>query len=251
MSRYRDLQTEAGRSATGTFVVEGGFCVSKLAQSRLSIRSVVVQQGRHEDVLCQLPDDVSVFEVSASDIRELVGYDFHRGILAEGVRPPAALLKDVSFDAADPPLALAVFGVSLTENLGSMIRSATALGVHRLVIGPRTADPFSRRSIRVSMGTVFEQSVFYVNDTFAELTALATDHNIRVVATTLGPGAIALDQFRRDDRPILLVMGSEPDGVGRDVEAAATDRITIPMKLNTDSLNVSVAAAVFMYGLTK
>ncbi len=80
---------------------------------------------------------------------------------------------------------------------------------------------------------------------------LIRNKNVRVVAATLRADATPLSEFAFDDRPMLIVVGSEPDGLGCEIEASATDLVTIPMKLGTDSLNVSVAAAILMYEMTK
>ncbi|TWU48245.1 TrmH family RNA methyltransferase [Rubripirellula reticaptiva] len=263
LARYTDLQSERRsiKTADDTFIVEGGWCVQKLAQSNFRPRSVVVEEGRHEQVAAEFHDDVPLFVLSSDQIRQLVGFDFHRGILAEGIRPPTQSVTQLAVDPAwsdssRREISLAVFGVSLADNLGSMIRTATALGINRLVTGPRTADPFSRRSIRVSMGTVFSQSIYQSNHPIDEIPTMIRRSNVRVVATTLNPDATPLDQFvfgtiESDRRPMMLIVGSEPDGLGREIESVVTDLVTIPMHLDTDSLNVSVAAAIFMYEMTK
>ncbi|MGB7324956.1 MAG: RNA methyltransferase [Rubripirellula sp.] len=263
LNRYTDLQSERRSIKTedDTFVVEGGWCVQKLARSNFRTRSVVVEQGRHEQVAGEFHDDVPIFVLSPDQIRHLVGFDFHRGILAEGIRPPVQSIVQLAMDpswsdSARREISLAVFGVSLADNLGSMIRTATALGINRLVTGPRTADPFSRRSVRVSMGTVFGQSIYQSDRPVDEIPAMIRESNVRVVATTLNPDAMPLDQFasgqmESDRRPMMLIVGSEPDGLGQDIESVATDLVTIPMHLNTDSLNVSVAAAIFMYEMAR
>ncbi len=125
---YTDLRSERRsiRPDHDRFIVEGGWCVEKLSESDLTTRSVVVEAGRHEQIASQFGDDVPIYVMPRDQIRELVGFDFHRGILAEGVRPPVSNVE-VSFPKpATPNVSLAVVGVSLAENLGSMIRTATA-----------------------------------------------------------------------------------------------------------------------------
>jgi tRNA G18 (ribose-2'-O)-methylase SpoU len=260
LSSFADMRTRridpawAGDDAAAsydiddTFVVEGRWCVQQLAQSAHATTCVVVQDGRQDEVTSWFGDQVPIYVVSAARIRELVGFDFHRGMLACGKRPTFRGAGELVNDLiADGGVALCVLGVSQQDNLGSMIRTAMAMGIDRLAIGPKTADPLSRRAIRVSMGTVFGQTIYRLDDPPRDLAAMTS---VRTVVTTLSPDATPLGDFVVDDRPIVLVVGSEPDGVAGDVEAAATDRVTIPMKLGTDSLNVSVAAGIFMYALT-
>lgn len=261
LSRYADLQNEPTADQHGTFVVEGRWCVELLATCGQAVASVVVQAGRETEVAAWFDESVPVFVLSAAHIRRLVGYDFHRGILAVGVRPPRRTMDDLLGDwsgvgleyesnRASSNVALAVLGVSGRDNLGSMIRSATALGIDRLLIGPKTADPFSRRSVRVSMGTIFSQHVYQLADPQREFASLS-DVGVRTIVTTLSHDATPLGELAMDDRPTILVVGSEPDGVDRGVESIASDRVTIPMQLDTDSLNVAVAAAIFMYELVR
>ena len=145
---------------------------------------------------------------------------------------------------------LAAVGVNQRENLGSMLRTAAALGIEQVLIGPRTADPYSRRTVRVSMASVLKLKLYSLEQPVAELQRLQDTGGVRTVVTTLSPDATALDQFVADDRACILVMGNEADGIDPEIEEIATDRVTIPMRLGTDSLNVSVAAAIFIYELS-
>ena len=252
LSRYANLPGEAGDAAERpTFIVEGRWCVQSLAASGLPTESVVVQAGREQEVSAWFPDSVPIYVLSAAQIRTLVGFDFHRGILACGRRPPQRPIEELKFAPQDCPIALAVLGVSQRDNLGSMVRTATSLGIDRLILGPRTADLFSRRAIRVSMGAALSQAVYHLNDSQRELAAVAKAGGLRTVVTSLSPDATPLHDFVVDERPIILVVGSEPDGVDTDVQSIATDRVQIPMRLGMDSLNVSVAAAIFMYDLVR
>ncbi len=131
-----------------------------------------------------------------------------------------------------------------------MLRTSAALGIEKVLIGPLTADPYSRRTVRVSMGAVLKQRLYALKEPLAELSRLQSTGQVRTVVTTLSPEATPLDQFVTDDRAIILVMGGEAEGIDSAIEAMASDRVTIPMQLGTDSLNVSVAAAIFLYQLT-
>jgi tRNA G18 (ribose-2'-O)-methylase SpoU len=129
------------------------------------------------------------------------------------------------------------------------MRTAAAFGIEQLLIGPRTADPLGRRTIRVSMAAVLQQILFDLDRPLAQLSVLQRTRNIRTIATTLDPAATSLDEFVPDDRNCILILGNEARGIDQSIQQAATDRVTIPMQLGTDSLNVSIAAAIFMYAL--
>jgi tRNA G18 (ribose-2'-O)-methylase SpoU len=98
------------------------------------------------------------------------------------------------------------------------------------------------------MAAVLHQTLYSLDDPADQLKSLVDEQGYRTVVTTLGH-AVPLNQFAPDDRPMILVVGNEAEGVSAEVERAATDRVTIPMKLGTDSLNVAVATAIFLYQL--
>lgn len=248
---FRNLRgTSQTAFESETFVVEGRWCVQRLAESDHAIRSVLVEQGQEEIAASWVGVTTPIYRVPIDQMRSLVGYDFHRGMVACGERPPLVSAEQLQLGGDRPSLALAVIGVDLKENLGSMLRSAAALGVRDILIGPRTADPFSRRTVRVSMAAVFQQTIYALKDPVPQLMHLAAQQGYRTLVTTLRQ-ATPLDQFVNDDRPSILIVGGEANGVPADVETVATDRITIPMQLGTDSLNVAVATAIFLYELTR
>ena len=247
---YANLRSDIDReSDSDSFVVEGRWCVQRLIESRQTIRSIVVERGKEKEVAGWLTDATPLYSLPPEQIRQLVGFDFHRGVLASGRRPPLLSIDQLAFTKDLPAMALAVLGVTEKENLGSIIRTAAALGIENLLIGPKTADPYSRRVIRVSMATVFQQQLFALDGPETQLAELRRNRNIRTIVTTLDADATPLDELVRDDRDSILVVGNEAEGVDRSIQAIATDRVTIPMRPGTDSLNVSIAAAIVMYQL--
>ncbi|MDG2224169.1 MAG: RNA methyltransferase [Rubripirellula sp.] len=246
---YRQMRANpADLSNAGCFVVEGRWCVQRLAESQHEILSLLVERGREAVASHCVDEQTPIYSLPGDQVRDLVGFDFHRGMIACGARPTLQAFDRLRLGADQPNIALAVLGVDQTENLGSMMRSAAALGVRDVLIGPRTADPFARRTVRVSMAAVLHQQLYSLDDPAEQLQSLAKDKGYRTVVTTLG-NAVSLDQFVHDDRPLVLIVGNEADGVSAEIERIATDRVTIPMKLGTDSLNVAVATAIFLYQL--
>ena len=249
LAAYVDLRHAKAGQRRATFIAEGRLVVRRLIASRYAVASILVQRGNEAEFAAEVQGDVPIYSLSPSAIRDLLGFDFHRGVMACGVRQPAISMDDFVADAAGN-IILAALGISEAENLGSMLRSAAAFGVDQVLLGPRTIDPFARRTIRVSMATALKHHFYDLSDPAAQLEALARG-GVRTVATTLDQDATPLNRFRRDDRPTVLMLGNEAAGLDVSVQAAATDRVRIPMQLGTDSLNVAVAAAVFLYELTQ
>jgi tRNA G18 (ribose-2'-O)-methylase SpoU len=248
---YADLRWDCNpRPDSAWFIVEGRLCVQRLIESPLQVISVLVEQGKEQEVSAWLRDETPIYVLPSGRVRQLVGYDFHRGVLACGRRPTLLTGDALSFAGSTTPLALAAIGVNQRENLGSILRTSAALGIDRILIGGETADPYSRRTVRVSMAAVLKQTLHRLESPASDLQRLQQTHGLRTFVTTLSSDATPLDQVVMDQRPGILVMGSEADGIDPGIEAIATDRVTIPMQLGTDSLNVSVAAAIFLYELT-
>ncbi|TWT53971.1 tRNA (guanosine(18)-2'-O)-methyltransferase [Rubripirellula amarantea] len=249
---YRNLQSQSlSNDITEHFIVEGRYCVEKLAQSQWPVQSVLVQRGREDEIASWFPGSVDVCVLSVEQIRSVVGFNFHRGVLACGVRPKTQPLNRIEVTDQDPPIAIAACGISDRDNLGNIIRTATAMGIDHLLCDRRCVDPLARRVIRVSMGNVFTQKHFTLNDPPSQLKDLATTDGFRTIATTLDDDSMPISDFQIDDRPMILMLGNESTGLDQDLQKAATDRVRIPMKLATDSLNVSVATAIFLYELTR
>jgi tRNA G18 (ribose-2'-O)-methylase SpoU len=247
---YANLRTcGGGDSGADWFIVEGRWCVQRLLESPHQVISLLVESGRETEVESWLAEPIPVYSLPLLQIRRLVGFNFHRGVLACGRRPELLAIDDLQFRPDIPAIALAMLGINQRENLGSMMRSAAALGIENLLIGSKTADPFSRRTIRVSMATVLKQRLHMLDQPAEQLARLQRTRNVRTIITTLDPDATPLREFEPDDREMIVVVGNEAEGVDRGIQQIATDRVTIPMQLGTDSLNVSVAAAIFMYQL--
>ncbi len=260
LAPFRDLRQRRSQRGEGPVIAEGQLVVQRLLASPLAVETVVVEAGRHPWA-AEWSDRCAVLELGKTQIRELAGFDFHRGVLASAGRPPQRRLQAAAIPAAETTAApealkaplLFVCGVSDPENLGSIIRSATAFGVTDIAYDRTTADPLATRVLRVSMGTAFKQRFWWSDDVAADVHRLAREGGFRTIATTLQPGARTLADFCREHAArrsrLALLVGSEAAGLPKTVEEAVTDRVTIPMRRQTDSLNVAVATGIVLHAL--
>jgi tRNA G18 (ribose-2'-O)-methylase SpoU len=238
----RELQRD------GLFIAEGENLVRRLADSRHTTDRVLVARskvGRIADMDLRCP----VYVIEDRLLSELVGFRFHQGVLAAG---RAAEYLRISELPAGPVTLVYCPEIHNGENLGAIIRVAAALGADGLLLGPRCHSPFFRQTIRVSMGNVFRLPLYRCEDDAAALGQLAAA-GVQTVATVC-PDEQTVRQFRPVGleefvwKPRCAVMlGSEGHGLGAELVALAGERLTIPMDLGTDSLNVSVAAALILY----
>jgi tRNA G18 (ribose-2'-O)-methylase SpoU len=129
-------------------------------------------------------------------------------------------------------------------NVGAVFRSAAGLGVDAVLVSPRCADPLYRRSVRVSMGTVFQVPWTRLPAWPGGLADLRDD-GFTVAALALADDAVTLDDLAASaPERLALVLGTEGDGLSRGAVAAADVVVRIPMAGGVDSLNVAAASAV-------
>ena len=230
---YTDLRNRKGG---GPVIVEGLLAVEQLVASRFEIRSVVVTPAKR-DRLPPLPAEVPVHVVELDVLRDTVGFDLHRGVIASADRPPPA--DPVSLlDGATR--VLVTERVNDLENLGSLFRAARAFGCDAVLLDPETADPLGRRPVRVSMGHVLHVP-FARLDRWPDDLDVLRHAGLPIVALTPAGGPLHLP-----DRVALLV-GAEGPGLTDAALAAAARHVRIDMSPGVDSVNVATAAAIALH----
>lgn len=249
---YRALRA---RESGEVLWAEGPTVVERLLTSTLTTRSVLLTPALHDrlrpalDALATRRPDATVEVLLAERpiIQEVVGFDLHRGAMAIADRPVARSVDDVLRDAR---LVVAVEGVNDPENLGAIARSARGLGADALLLDPSCADPYYRRSVRVSMGELLHLPVARAGDWDATLAALP-GQGFDVWALTPSAVAEPLSSLPVQMRLVVLV-GAEGPGL-RATTLARCRNVRIPMHHGVDSLNVghAVAAALALVGAAR
>lgn len=141
---------------------------------------------------------------------------------------------------------IALSAVQDPANVGTVIRTAAALGWH-VLLDSRCADPFSPKALRSSMGAAFSQPIARAVDEVEAIEHLK-EAGHEVYAATLRGGALTLGDFKAPEK-LTVVIGSEGRGLAQEVEAACPESVIIPMTANVESLNAAAAAAVLMWEL--
>jgi len=244
---YRNLRRSNKTRWSGQFVIEGHRVVRRLIESGLAIDSIVVSEHRRDILAGAVPEDVPLLIVSKELATELVGYNFHHGVVACGIRPPDPRLDELLPRMPQPPLIVACPRMTDPDNMGGLIRLCAGFGVGALLLGEDCSDPFSRRVLRVSMGTAFALPIIESPDLAADLNSLRSDHRFRLLATVLDPQAKVLADIAPDGSTALL-LGNEADGLAQEWIDLSDERVTIPMTA-ADSLNVTVAAGICLHWL--
>lgn len=267
---FRNLNASDKKSGEQLIIAEGTLVVPRLLASPYPTRAVVGFPGKLRAIEESLSssfsgDDApfSVFEVSREILKEVAGFDMHRGLVASADRLPES--EELSVEALLDQLeategaegasgVIAVLeGVGDHENIGSIFRNAAGLGVDAVLFGAATADPLYRRSVRVSMGhvlrlpwakfpgttTTWQRDLQLLQSRGYEVVALTPSGN-----TTLRE---ATEAARERGKKVAVMVGAEGPGLTEHAMRAADVRAVIPMARGTDSLNVATAAAIAFY----
>jgi len=242
---FRDVKDAALRLQQGLFLVEGRRNVEVLArQTRFTPRSVLSTPAAYEamrDTWPLLPASLPIYLGHKALVNDVVGYDLHRGCLAAAQRRDEDDPGEITCRGR-----LVVVAEDLTDvdNLGSLFRNALALGASALLLSPRCCDPLYRKAVRVSLGAVLRLPYARARRWPEGLLALRSA-GYALIALDPGPESITLDDFAaRAPSKIALIVGTEGNGLSREVRELADVRVRIPMAAAADSLNVSTAAAI-------
>ena len=250
---YANLKATNATRHSGLFVLEGEKLLLQLLASPLyPIHSALTTDRKAQQIAALLSPEVPLYVLPHERISELVGYNFHQGVLACGKErawPDPLDLARYALTRGNRLTLVACPEIQNPENLGAMVRISDVFGVDAVLAGPDCPDPLSRRVLRVSMGTVLRLPVCRVANFEESLCALRDQLNVDLVATVTNPAAEKLGQFRRADR-IVLLFGNESSGLSRDWVDRCNKQLTIPMRPEAESLNISVAAGVILFGLT-
>lgn len=232
------------RPDVSRFIAEGVKIIERAFAAGCRPRSLLLQprwlEGLSEVV--EAWPDVPVYVAPEKLIEKVSGFHVHRGALGSFDRPPETPWERI----------LACRRVIVCEdtvdhaNLGAIIRVAAGLGWDAVVVSPGSADPLYRRAIKASMGASLAMP-WRRMDSDGDLTRLR-DAGFSLVASTLAPGAVALDDFEAPDR-VALLLGTEGQGLSAAWSGAADHHVTIPMTDAVDSLNVATAAAILAHSL--
>jgi tRNA G18 (ribose-2'-O)-methylase SpoU len=242
---FRDLKSPASRTRP-TFIAEGEKLVLRLLDSLCRTESILCTTAARDRLRDRLPDDIPIYIAGTPVISALIGFQFHRGILACGRRPAEKSLSELCGGLAHANRCLLVLCPEIRDpaNLGTIIRTAAAFGASGVVAGRAGTDPFSRRVLRTSMGSVLKLPIVQTDDWNAALTTLHRC-GFESIATVLDPDAAALRTSTCPPRAAIF-LGNEDEGLPADLVAGCQRRVTLPMAAGVDSLNVAVAAGIVL-----
>jgi tRNA G18 (ribose-2'-O)-methylase SpoU len=252
LADYRALTDVALRiqfeAPHGLFIAEGELVLRRAIRAGYEPRSFLVDAKRLDQLMATAAGRAPVYTATQELLRQVTGFNVHRGVLASFRRRPLPAASSVLATAGRVAV---LEDVNNHTNVGAIFRGAAALGMDAVLLSPSCADPLYRRSVRVSMGEVFAVPYARIQPWPSGLQDIRSA-GFTVLALTPSPDALPLQGLepRHRNRPALL-MGAEGTGLSTAALAFADQRVVIPMARGVDSLNVAAAAAVAFWELRR
>jgi len=257
-STIRDLKRPKARGRRGLAIVEGVRLVEEAQGAGARFVGAVVstelaRTTRGTALRATLESHaVAVQEVTPRVFAELADTDAPQGIIAV-IEPRRWKPDDVTLDAG--AVVLVVDGVQDPGNVGTLVRTAHALGARATITLRGTADPWGPKTLRSAMGATFRHPIIVFDD--PGFIAWSRRHDVTLWATAadgepLERAVAALhDGAPRADGVIAVIVGNEGDGIRPHLNAVAARRVAIPLARGAESLNVAVAAGILLYEVTR
>ncbi len=244
-SHQTDVALKKARGTEhGLYIAESALVLERALRAGHVPRSVLALGTTVEEARALVGDDVPIFSGPSELLEQLTGYLLHRGLIAAMNRPALPTVESL---LASARRVIILENVSDPTNVGAIFRSVGAIGADAVLVTERCSDPFYRRAIRVSMGTVLQVPWTRLGD-WASTRALLTASGFQIAALALSEDAVSLRDFVAPAK-LALVLGAEGDGLTPEALAAADTIVQIPMAHGIDSLNVAAAAAVAMWSV--
>jgi tRNA G18 (ribose-2'-O)-methylase SpoU len=251
VSDYRNLTDVQWRQrmepAEGLFLAEGEKVISRGLAAGYTPRSAIMTPRWLPNLASVLePFDIEVLLAEEAVLKGIVGFRLHRGALAAFERRPLPAVAAVIGQARR---VVVLEDLVDHTNVGLVFRTAAALGIDAILVSPRCADPYYRRSVKTSMGAVLSLPWTVADPWLGTLDSMRSD-GWELAALTPAADALDIRQLANQTPMRLgLLLGTEGPGLTQEAQLRATVRLRIPVTSRVDSLNVAAAAAIACYEL--
>lgn len=236
----------------GIFIAESPKVIRRALDAGYEPLSILTERryisGQAKDILERCPD-IPVYTADSAVLTQLTGFQLTQGVLCAMRRRQLPPVEEICKNASR----IAVLEDIMNQtNVGAIFRSAAALGFDAVLLTPPSSDPLYRRSVRVSMGTVFQVPWTYLEHRDSAYIDELRTMGFTTVAMALRKDTVSIDNpILGTQEKLAVILGTEGEGL-RDATIDACDyTVKIPMAHGVDSLNVSAASAVAFWELRK
>ena len=237
---YQQLRESAFKDDE-SFIADSPKVVNIILESDIEVKSILATKEYYSE-FCELVESKEIenfYVVTKEEMQKIVGHKIHHNCMLHGVRPSQTALDNLDDEI------IMLDAITSTENVGSIARSAAALGVNSYLLPQDAPHPYSRRSVRVSMGHISKLKYHAYRDIFETIKALK-ELGYKIFAAEVDENATELQKVEVPKKWVLL-MGQEGKGLSREIIEACDECVEIEMDSDVRSFNVGVAASIMMY----
>ena len=251
LAPYRNT-SEKALIASGIFVAESPNVIRTALNSGYTPISLLMERKyiniQAADII-ELCGNIPVYTAPSQVLTELTGFKMTQGVLCAMCR--RALPSPAGILAGAERIAV-LEDIMNQTNIGAIFRSAAALGFDAVLLTPSCSDPLFRRSIRVSMGTVFQIPWTYLENEPPYYINTLKEYGFAAAAMALRNDTVRIDDAKlASEKKLAVILGTEGSGLKAETISACDYTIKIPMQHGVDSLNVAAASAVAFWQLSK
>ena len=255
------LSLKKGHRDAESFIAEGEKLTLEALKSELPVTHILVMESKRERVLellssytgCSIFDNCRVIVLSDAAFEKISTEKAPQGVISvikylDFFRNMDIIYKE-EFFISEGERALALYSLRDPGNLGAVIRSAVAFGVEHIVLSSDSADIYSPKTVRAAMGSLFKVKITVVGDMTSFIES-AKANGRRIFAAELSENAKSVKEISLCANDIFMI-GNEGHGIPSEISSICTGSVYIPISDKTESLNASVAAAIFMWEQSK
>ena len=221
------------------FIAETHKVIHKALESKFKVLKVLCTPDYQKENQNLLKKAEEVFILPKTEIEKVIGFKLHHGVLALVQNRPLKKLEELG------DRILIFNGVTSPENVGTITRAATAFNFDSIIYDYKSASPFLRRCIRVSMGNVFQARVHKSESLIITIDKLI-ESGYDVIATANEEGARSLLDYTYPKK-VAIIIGNEGNGMDREVIDACSRKLYIPIDKHVAHLNAASAASIFLF----
>ncbi|MFK5938485.1 MAG: RNA methyltransferase [Sulfurimonas sp.] len=227
----------------GSFIADSPKVVNMLFTTEIEVKSILATQEYYDEFeeLVSLKNIPKLYLASKQEMQKIVGHKIHHNCMMHGIRPVATSLKNLGNEI------IMLDEITSSENVGSIARSAAALGVDSYLLSHKSPHPFNRRALRVSMGHATLLKTHIYSDIFTTIKELK-EMGYKIFAAEVRDDSTPLAKVKSTKKWV-LIMGHEGKGISQDILDICDEVVTIEMQEGVKSFNVAVAASIMMYKL--
>lgn len=254
-ARLTEAQLRSRRDADkAIFIAESHNVIARAMDAGCAPVSFLMErrhiEGQAKELLDRCPE-VPVYTADRDVLAKLTGYEMTRGILCAMKRPAPRRMEEI---CANAHRVAVLEGIVDSTNVGAIFRSAAALHVDAVLLSPTCCDPLTRRSARVSMGTVFQIPWARIGNTAADWPETGLEQlrklGFKTAAMALSDRSVSIDDpVLKAEEKLAIVLGTEGSGLLDETIEGCDYTVKIPMSHGVDSLNVAAASAVAFWEL--